>query len=544
MLLRSLHVENLLGVERATLDFDETTVLIGENDAGRTSLLEGLALVLEERHGDPAFTIERPHFHQPPGWKPGLPLKPIRLVVGFEERFEGEWCGEAYAPFAGAQASPPSTTRRLWLDVTIREIEPGGAPETRWGFRTVADGPCVMEGARAPLDALRRLSPLIWLRAGVMEPFARRATPGKKVGPARTNQALAEEVERQYQRILEGTTNDPQRTLELGYRAAQTLLNRIPKSFRKDRTTLGSVLQEISGRADQPVGQGRQQHAPGTAAHRLGIFLLAGAMVRAYRASDQAGSIPILVVEDPEAHLHPMTVASVWGVLEEINLQKIIATHSGSLLASAPLGSLRRLVRRGGEIEQYRVPVGGMSRDEMRRLTYHLRSRRSVATFARCLLLVEGETEFWFLPELARICGYDFAAEGVTCVEFAQCGLMPLVRFARYMGIGWHLLTDGDEAGNIYRGKAERLLSGDGAAIHITQLSRPGYRTLLLATRLRRRVYPRGIRSGQAGHDGPGANHDPEGDRQAIQASDGGSGSGSGFDEGFEWSTRAVAARD
>ena len=40
---------------------------------------------------------------------------------------------------------------------------------------------------------------------------------------------------------------------------------------------------------------------------------------------------------------------------------------------------------------------------------------------ARCWLLVEGETEYWLMSELSRVCGYDLASEGVACVEFAQC---------------------------------------------------------------------------------------------------------------------------
>ena len=38
--------------------------------------------------------------------------------------------------------------------------------------------------------------------------------------------------------------------------------------------------------------------------------------------------------------------------------------------------------------------------------------------------------------------GYDFAAEGVTCVEFAQCGVSPLLKVVRQLGLEWHILTD------------------------------------------------------------------------------------------------------
>ncbi|AUP76826.1 hypothetical protein CWS02_17515 [Enterobacter sp. EA-1] len=51
------------------------------------------------------------------------------------------------------------------------------------------------------------------------------------------------------------------------------------------------------------------------------------------------------------------------------------------------------------------------------------------------------------INELARQCGHHFDAEGVKVIEFAQSGLKPLIKFARRMGIEWHVLVDGDEAG-------------------------------------------------------------------------------------------------
>lgn len=54
------------------------------------------------------------------------------------------------------------------------------------------------------------------------------------------------------------------------------------------------------------------------------------------------------------------------------------------------------------------------------------------------------------MNELARQCNYFFESEGIKVIEFAQCGLKPLLKYATYMGIEWHTLVDGDEAGKKY----------------------------------------------------------------------------------------------
>jgi len=38
----------------------------------------------------------------------------------------------------------------------------------------------------------------------------------------------------------------------------------------------------------------------------------------------------------------------------------------------------------------------------------------------------------------------------VVCIEFAQCGITPLIKAANHLGIEWFLLADGDAAGKSY----------------------------------------------------------------------------------------------
>jgi putative ATP-dependent endonuclease of the OLD family len=169
-----------------------------------------------------------------------------------------------------------------------------------------------------------------------------------------------------------------------------------------------------------------------------------------------------------------MTLASVWGLLERLDTQKIVSTQSGTLLAAAPLRSLRRLVRGADNVvREWRVRQGDLTKEELRKVGYHLRTRRGVACFARCWLLVEGETEYWILPDLGRLAGHDLAQEGVACVEFAQCGLAPLVKLARSLGIEWHVTTDGDRAGEAYGRTVDSLLDGDEPRRRLTRLSEP-----------------------------------------------------------------------
>jgi hypothetical protein len=67
-------------------------------------------------------------------------------------------------------------------------------------------------------------------------------------------------------------------------------------------------------------------------------------------------SSPLLAIEEPEAHLHPTATRSLWPILNAIPGQKIVASHSGDLVANAPLSSIRRLYTSNGDVKVGSVP--------------------------------------------------------------------------------------------------------------------------------------------------------------------------------------------
>jgi putative ATP-dependent endonuclease of OLD family len=148
-----------------------------------------------------------------------------------------------------------------------------------------------------------------------------------------------------------------------------------------------------------------------------------------------------------------------WGLIQQLPGQKILTTNSGDLLATLPLGQVRRLVRTNGTTRSYLMEENRFSADDLRKITFHVRINRPMSLFARCWLLVEGETELWLLSELAQLCGYHLPGEGVRIIEYAQCGYSPLIKLANDLGISWHMLADGDEAGIRYIHGARRLLN-------------------------------------------------------------------------------------
>ncbi len=476
MLLRSLGIRSFRGVAEAQVWLDPAiTLWIGENDFGKSSLLEALFMALGGGEPETEIVFGAPHlFHV--GRTPDTAVGgPPSIELTFEEKQPGEQGpGSALASVLGPPSETPRTLRlviegkleepRIVTTFTIEGTSPGGA--------SVTDD-------RALLAALRRLHPLLWLRGGMLVGSDLLGGPNTVEGSsahavlAPEVEALARDLESRYRRVVTGQSLHTARDISSGAAAAESLLKLREETENVSNIAEGPVFAEIVGRRTLPSRQSvqRRRSRLGSAAQRIGVLMLVAAVMRSGRGAFAPDVDPIVAIEDPEAHLHPMTLATVWDLLQQIGWQKIVTTHSGSLLSAAPLASLRRLVRSpDGHLAIHSVRAEQLGRDVLRKFSYHVRLRRGAAMFSRAWLLVEGETEYWIVSEIARLVGFDLQQEGVAVVEFAQSGLAPLVKVADALGIGWHLLADGDRAGITYASKARGLVGERDPDAHVSML--------------------------------------------------------------------------
>ena len=199
------------------------------------------------------------------------------------------------------------------------------------------------------------------------------------------------------------------------------------------------------------------------------LSLLAGALLmsQGQRPIDPEAR-PILVLEDIESRFHPTLLLNFWSILQTLPIQKIVTTNSAQFVSAISLHKLRRLCKQYYDVRCYQIGPQVFGSDDERKIAFHIRMIRPSALFARCWLMVEGETEVWILNEIANILGLNLACNGVHLIEFAQCGLNPLIKLAQQLGISYHVLTDGDEAGRHYAQTVREFAGGSSLADHLS----------------------------------------------------------------------------
>ena len=106
-------------------------------------------------------------------------------------------------------------------------------------------------------------------------------------------------------------------------------------------------------------------------------------------------------------------------------------------------------------IRAYRIPS-----EEMQEFNYHVRQTRGELLFARCWLLVVGQSESWIFPADSRAMKIDLHREGIRVVEYSQSDAGQLAKIANALGIFWYCVGDRDDGENNTKTKLMEHLDG------------------------------------------------------------------------------------
>ncbi len=148
-------------------------------------------------------------------------------------------------------------------------------------------------------------------------------------------------------------------------------------------------------------------------------------------AGEQQSALPLLLIEEPEAHIHPQMQLRLMDFLEEKSapgksqVQVLVTTHSPNLASKADLHSV--ILVCGGKAYPlgYHTKLDNSDYSFLRRF---LDVTKANFFFAKGVVIVEGDAENILLPTLAKLLNRSFSKNGVSIVNVGSRGLF---RYAR-----------------------------------------------------------------------------------------------------------------
>lgn len=131
----------------------------------------------------------------------------------------------------------------------------------------------------------------------------------------------------------------------------------------------------------------------------------------------------LILVEEIEAHLHPQRQLKIIKALQEESkkgIQMILTTHSPNLASILEVERLN--ICHDGQFYSLAKKETKLLDDNYAYLARFLDVTKANLFFARGVILVEGSTEQFIIPEFAKILGYNFVDNGISVVTTNNLG--------------------------------------------------------------------------------------------------------------------------
>lgn len=192
------------------------------------------------------------------------------------------------------------------------------------------------------------------------------------------------------------------------------------------------------------------QHGMGT---RSWIsFLTLGAYVdwekqRLIEDDPESESYVMLTMEEPEAHLHPQAQQKLYSQLCMFSGQKIISTHSPSIVAQVELCNLIHFEKINGKTHAYSFDVSAYSKEEKNRIKREVISSHGELLFAKAIVLCEGITEEQALPIYFREkYGIEPTFCGINIIGIGGQNYKTFLSLIKNFHIQWYIFSDGESS--------------------------------------------------------------------------------------------------
>ncbi|CBZ48221.1 putative ATP-dependent endonuclease of the OLD family [Streptococcus gallolyticus subsp. gallolyticus ATCC BAA-2069] len=156
-------------------------------------------------------------------------------------------------------------------------------------------------------------------------------------------------------------------------------------------------------------------------------------------------AVTLLAIEEPEAHLHPVYQRLIYkDVINRNGFPILLTTHSTHITSVVPIKSLVHLHQEAGNTVAHSTASMPMLEGEFLDVERYLDVKRGEIFLGKGVILVEGIAEEYIIPKLAELLGKPLDEKGIVVCNINCTNFKPYMKMLNSLSIPYAVITDGD----------------------------------------------------------------------------------------------------
>lgn len=446
------------GIANIELTLPRVTVLLGQNNTGKTSVIKALQLAL----GDYSRYLSDEDFHIGDDEKRQEAITIDMRFIALTGSTRANEFPEAWLQEFGDKIQAEADGKQFMVIRTIAKPDrvKGGYVIERYHLDVWPDRENWQEARVNNKNKIgRRLESIPFISIDAQRDIhnelkEKSSFVGRVLSSVEYNDEDVAELERMVAEINKEAIEKSEPLKQL-----KAHLDNLNQSFegsgQTELTPFPKKIRDLSKRFSVHFGDSdkssfsMEYHGMGTRSWASMLTVKAFTELLAQNHEDEAEPFfPIIAAEEPEAHLHPNAQRTLYRQLIETPGQIIISTHSPYIAGLAELHEIRALRKPGNSVEVFQLR-DAFEGDDLRKLKREVIHSKGELLFSKAIVLSEGETEEQALPELFEAyTGKLPFALGINFVGVSGSGAKyrPFLILAKDMNIPVFVFSDGEES--------------------------------------------------------------------------------------------------
>lgn len=459
IILHKIRIENFRSIESIDLELGMTNLLIGQNNTGKSNFLRAINVAL----GSMADVSEADIFVADGERLPKTKKATIDILLSptddkgdLVDKFSDFWTSVFTVDWIarGEIAAFVGIRTELKLDIIRDSYAIERKPITQWG--DTFDKSEVGRKKQFTEDMRQYLS-AFYMDANrdiVQDLRNRKSFFGRVTSGADLPEDKVKEIEEQLSSVnatiianIPSLNQTKDRISAIGRTIGSTTssveIEPLTRKLSDLNRGMDIVMQD--GGASFPISQNGYGTRSWISFLTLAAFV--ESQVLKMKADDEeAEQYVMLTMEEPEAHLHPQAQRQLFGQIQGFMGQKVISTHSESIVSQSALADFIYFSKKGGKTSAVRYAVPERSTVTEEKIVREVLNMRSELLYSSAIVLCEGITEELALPVyFNRYFGCSPYALGVNIVGIGGQNYKTYLTLIKDFEIPWFIFSDGEE---------------------------------------------------------------------------------------------------